>query len=374
VSEPRIFISAGEASGDLYGAELARELNRILPQAKMFGLAGPRMAEAGVEPIVEFDRLVVMGFVEVAARLPFFLRLRRQVNRLLAEDPPDLVIPIDYPGFNLRLTAAAHAAGVPVLYYIPPQLWAWRQERAKILAEGADRVAVVFPQEEPFLRDFGVEAVFVGHPLLGMLERPEPPGGAISALRIDPKRPILGLLPGSRPQEVRRLLKPFLKVADEVVSRRPDVQVLVAAAPHVPADLYAAVKYPVVADSLQVLSAATAVLTKSGTTTVQSALLETPLVIAHRAHPLTYRLARRLVRVDSVGMVNLLAGARFVPEYVQALPTDEIADSLMPLLDEESRERQEMIEGLRALRGLLGAPGAAARVAAMAAELLGQTG
>jgi lipid-A-disaccharide synthase len=374
VSEPRIFISAGEASGDLYGAELARELNRILPQAKMFGLAGPRMAEAGVEPIVEFDRLVVMGFVEVTARLPFFLRLRRQVNRLLAEDPPDLVIPIDYPGFNLRLTAAAHAAGVPVLYYIPPQLWAWRQERAKILAEGADRVAVVFPQEEPFLRDFGVEAVFVGHPLLGMLERPEPPGGAISALRIDPKRPILGLLPGSRPQEVRRLLKPFLKVADEVVSRRPDVQVLVAAAPHVPADLYAAVKYPVVADSLQVLSAATAVLTKSGTTTVQSALLETPLVIAHRAHPLTYRLARRLVRVDSVGMVNLLAGARFVPEYVQALPTDEIADSLMPLLDEESRERQEMIEGLRALRGLLGAPGAAARVAAMAAELLGQTG
>ncbi len=374
MSEPRIFISAGEASGDLYGAELARELNRILPQAKMFGLAGPRMAEAGVEPIVEFDRLVVMGFVEVTARLPFFLRLRRQVNRLLAEDPPDLVIPIDYPGFNLRLTAAAHAAGVPVLYYIPPQLWAWRQERAKILAEGADRVAVVFPQEEPFLRDFGVEAVFVGHPLLGMLERPEPPGGAISALRIDPKRPILGLLPGSRPQEVRRLLKPFLKVADEVVSRRPDVQVLVAAAPHVPADLYAAVKYPVVADSLQVLSAATAVLTKSGTTTVQSALLETPLVIAHRAHPLTYRLARRLVRVDSVGMVNLLAGARFVPEYVQALPTDEIADSLMPLLDEESRERQEMIEGLRALRGLLGAPGAAARVAAMAAELLGQTG
>jgi lipid-A-disaccharide synthase len=219
VSEPRIFISAGEASGDLYGAELARELNRILPQAKMFGLAGPRMAEAGVEPIVEFDRLVVMGFVEVAARLPFFLRLRRQVNRLLAEDPPDLVIPIDYPGFNLRLTAAAHAAGVPVLYYIPPQLWAWRQERAKILAEGADRVAVVFPQEEPFLRDFGVEAVFVGHPLLGMLERPEPPGGAISALRIDPKRPILGLLPGSRPQEVRRLLKPFLKVADEVPIR-----------------------------------------------------------------------------------------------------------------------------------------------------------
>ncbi len=122
------------------------------------------------------------------------------------------------------------------------------------------------------------------------------------------------------------------------------------------------------------MSAATAVLTKSGTTTVQSALLETPLVIAHRAHPLTYRLARRLVRVDSVGMVNLLAGARFVPEYVQALPTAEIADSLMPLLDEESRERQEMIEGLRALRGLLGAPGAAARVAAMAAELLGQTG
>ena len=246
---------------------------------------------------------------------------------------------------------------MPVLYYVAPQLWAWRQERARILAEGADRVAVVFPQEGPFLRDFGVEAVFVGHPLLGMLERPEPPGEAISALRTGPNGPILGLLPGSRPQEVRRLLGPFLKVADEVVHRRPDVHVLVAAAPHVPADMYAGVKYPLVADSLQVLSAATAV-------------FETPLVIAHRAHPLTYRLARRLVRVDSVGMVNLLAGERFVPEFVQALPTDKIANSLMPLLDEGSRERADMIEGLRAIRGLLGAPGAPRRVAAMAAELL----
>jgi lipid-A-disaccharide synthase len=290
------------------------------------------MAQAGVEPIVDFEKLVVMGFVEVAARLPFFLSLRRRIQRSFRDNPPDLFIPIDYPGLNLRLAVSAHEAGVPVLYYIAPQLWAWRQERARILAANTDRVAVAFPQEEWFLREFGVDAVFVGHPLLGRLDDLKPPEMAISATGADPERPILGLLPGSRPQEARRLLRPFLAVADEVVRRRPDVQVLVSGAPHVPDEYYAASGYPIVPDSLQVLSASTAVLTKSGTTTVQAALHGTPLVIAHRVHPLTYLLARRLVRVENVGMVNLLAGHQFVPEFIQHLPTNDIADALIPLV------------------------------------------
>ncbi len=371
MSEPRIFLSAGEASGDLHAAALATALREFYPRAKLFGLAGPRMAAAGVEPIVDFDTLMVMGLAEIVSRLGSFVRLRRQVRRLLAARPPDLVIPVDYPGFNLWLCEQAHGRGIPVLYYIAPQLWAWRPQRAQILARHADRVAVVFPHEEPFLREFGVEAVFVGHPLLDCHVARESPREAIAALGLDPARPVLGLLPGSRPQEVRCLLEPFLAVAQEVERRRPDVQVVVSGAPHVPAVYYTAAKgIPLVADSSRVLGAATAVLTKSGTTTVEAALAQTPLVIAHRVHPLTYRVARRLVNVDSVGMVNLLAGERIAPEFIQSLPVARIAEALLPLLDPNSVARRTMLEGLRRVSERLGEPGAPRRVAGMARELM----
>lgn len=369
MSQPRIFLSAGEASGDLHGANLALALRRAHSNAELIGLAGPRMRSAGVRTIVDFDRLVVMGFVEVLSRLPFFFALRRRVRRLLDEAPPDLVIPVDYPGFNLWLCGEAHARGIPVLYYIAPQLWAWRQERAQILAETVDRVAVAFPQEEPFLRKFGVEALFVGHPLLDALGNGETRREANQALDADPERPLLGLLPGSRPQEVRRHLKPFLAVAREITRRRPEVQVRVSGAPQVPDDDYSAADVPLVADSERLLRAATAVLTKSGTTTVEAALRETPLVIGHRVHPLTYLIGRRLIQVESVGMVNLLAGRRIVPEFVQKLPVRRIAESLLPLL-EDSEERERMVAALREVRGRLGEPGAARRVAEMASELL----
>jgi lipid-A-disaccharide synthase len=341
------------------------------PDAELSGLAGPRMAQAGVRPIVEFERLAVVGFAEVLTRLPFFISLRRRVRRLLDETQPDLVIPVDYPGFNLWLCGEAHARGIPVLYYIAPQLWAWRQERARILAEKADRVAVVFPQEEPFLRGFGVEAVFVGHPLLDLKEGRETPRDAIAALGADPERPILGLLPGSRSQEVRRLLEPFLATAREVKRRRPAVQVIVSTAPDVPLELYAAASgYPLVHDSGRVLSASTAVLAKSGTSTVEAALCGTPLVIAYRVHPLSYMLARRIVHVENIGMVNILAGRRIAPEFVQHLPTDTMAETLLPLLDRGSDERRAMVEALRAVRDQMGEPGAPQRVAEMASELL----
>ena len=371
MSEPKIFLSAGETSGDLHGASLAQELRSLFPQARLVGLAGPRMREAGVQPLVDFDKLIVMGFAEVLAKLPFFLRLQRRVRQLLEEEPPDLVIPIDYPGFNLRLTADAHRRGCKVLYYIAPQVWAWRPERAGILAESADRVAVVFPQEEEFLQKSGVDAVFVGHPLLDEAEAWEGRKEAISGLDADPQRPILGLLPGSRPQEVRRLLVPFVHTARKVLEKRPDVQVMVSEAPSVPSALYGpAGEFRRVADSGAVLSASTAVLTKSGTTTIEATIRGTPLIIGHRVNPLSYLLARRLIKVEHIGMVNVLAGRAVVPEFVQDLPPGEMANALLPLLEESSRERRAMVAELTRVREMLGEPGAPRRVAELARQVI----
>ncbi len=329
------------------------------------------MVAAGVQPLADFETLNVIGIVEVASRIPFFLALRRSLRQVFDRQKPDLFIPIDYPGFNLHLVEDAHRRGISVLYYIAPQLWAWRPKRARILAENADRVAVVFPHEEPFLRKWGVDAVFVGHPLVDRLPTWESRSEAISRLGADPDRPILGILPGSRPQEVRRLLPPFLEVAREVVGRRPDVQVLISEAPEVPAALYSvATEYPHVRDSGTVLSAASAVLTKSGTTTIEATLRCTPLVIAYRVNVLSYVLARRLIQIDMIGMVNVLAGELVAPEFIQKLPRRAIADALMPLLDDGSAERAEMVAALARVRDMLGSPGAPERVASLARELL----
>jgi lipid-A-disaccharide synthase len=370
VSEPRILLSAGETSGDLHGAELAKELRELYPDAEMFGLAGPRMAAVGVRPIVDFGRLPVTGLVEVLPRLPFFLGLRRQLRRILDSDPPDLVIPIDYPGFNLWLARQARIRGIRVLVYIAPQVWAWRRSRTRALAEDADRVAVVFPQEETFLQENGVEARFVGHPLVDRLTEWPEREEARSRLGIVDE-PVLGLLPGSRVQELRRHLSPFLRVARAVSRRHPGLRVLVARAPDVPAELYRrGPDFQLVEDSRTVLRASDAVLTKAGTSTVEAALAGTPLVVAHRVNPMTYLIGRWLVEVESITMVNLLAGERVVPEYVQRLPIESIAGDVSELLKPASERREAMLRALAGVRERLGEPGAARRTANLAREAL----
>lgn len=371
---PTIFLSAGEPSGDLHGAAVARALRRRWPDARLLGLAGPRMQAAGVEPIAPFDRLAVMGFAEVLRHLPFFLRLLRRARRTLAERAVDLVIPIDYPGFNLRLARAAAGRGVPVLYYIAPQVWAWHRSRAGKLAATADRLAVILPFEEEVFREYDADVHFVGHPLAAAAPPPASREAFCQGLGLDPARRILAVFPGSRRQEVERHLEPFLGAAQRVVDARWHLQPVLARSADVADDAYAGVPYPLTHDAASLLAHAHVALVKSGTTTLETALAGVPMVIAYRTHPLTFWLARRLVEVEHVGLANLVAGRRIAPELLQDDVTPaSLAAALLPLVD-EGPARAAALAGMREVRAALrtGSDASAAdRVAELAGELLG---
>lgn len=366
-----IFLSVGEPSGDLHGAALARALRARLPGVRLIGLGGPLMAREGVELLADVEDLAVMGFVEVLSRLPFFVRLRRTVFDALESERVDLVIPIDYPGFNLRLAHHARAEGHKVLYYIAPQVWAWHASRAGQLARDTDRIAVILPFEVEFLGRYGASAEFVGHPLLDAERWESNRDEWMARFGLDPQRPLLGLMPGSRRQELKRHLQLFSATADAIREIRPEVQVAIGAPDGMSTDAYAGVHHPVVTDARGLLRASSAALVKSGTSTLEAALAGTPFVVAYRMNPLTYQIARRVVEVPHIALANLIAGARVVPEFVQGDATPEaLSAALLPLLDESSTERVRVVSGLRRVEAALGGGGAAARVAEIAAELL----
>lgn len=376
MAAPTIFLSAGEPSGDLHGGELAAAIRRHLPDARLTGLGGPRMAAAGVELVAHVDQLAVMGFAEVASRLPYFVRLLRRVRRILRTDPPDLVIPIDYPGFNFRLSRYAKDEGLRVLYYIAPQVWAWRRHRARVLARLVDHLAVILPFEAPLFAGHGANVSFVGHPLLDV----EPARTSLEAFcettDLDPARPILALFPGSRAQEVSRHLEIFAEAAREVHRFRDDVQPVIAAGTGLADAMYAGTAYPRTADTWGLLQHAQAAIVKSGTSTLQAALTCTPMVVAYRMSPLSFQVARRVVRVKHVGLVNLVADDRIVPELIQHEATAEaLSDAILPFVDPSHPARGRAIADLEHVRNRLAGPDempVAERVARIALDLIGR--
>lgn len=364
---PTIFLSAGETSGDRYGGRLARALRERIPGVTLLGMGGQEMASADVRLLADLQDLAVLGLAEVARSVPFFVRLRRRVRRCLVREGVDLVVPIDYPGFNLPLARFASRRGISVLYYIAPQVWAWHRSRARSLAQYADRLCVVLPFEEEVFRATSAEVEFVGHPLLDEEHVP----AETPEREVDSGPPVLGLFPGSRAQEVARLLEPFLGAAGQLSLRYPELRIVVARSPHLDASQYPGVGAGRLVPAEEAARTATAALTKSGTMTLELALHGTPMVVAYRMHPVTFWLARRLVRVDHVALVNLIAGRRLVPELLQdEVVPDRLVRAVSPLLDGGSARRQEVREGLSAVSSRLGRPGVAERVADRCVELL----
>ena len=369
LSVREILILAGEASGDLHGALLAEHLRARRADLALVGTGGARMRAADVLMLEEHEGVV--GFLEVLRHIPAHLRLEKRLKARLASGAVGLVICIDYPGFNMRMAAAAQAVGAPVLYYITPQVWAWRAGRMRTMAKIITKAAVILPFEEAMLRAAGMDATFVGHPLLDRAREMPLRADARQRIGMPVDGDLLALFPGSRAQEIHRHLTDFVAVARELERRRPGLRVVVSVAPTIEFrddD----VPFPMVRSaSFDVLRAADVALCKSGTTTLEAAVAGCPCAIVYRTSAISYAIARRLVKIPHIGLLNIVAGRQVAPEFVQdAFRPVPVADALEPLFDPASPARRTMEAGLAEVRARLGTPGASARVAEMALGML----
>jgi lipid-A-disaccharide synthase len=360
-------ISCGEASGDLYAGALAAELRRRVPDAEIFGFGGPELRRAGGELIGDFTRFSVTGLVESLRVIPrSVLMLRRLIDAARARRP-DVFVPIDFPDFNFRLMAGVRRLGIPIVYYVSPQLWAWRPGRMKTMQASVDRVLVIFPFEERIYKDAGVDVRFVGHPLVDAAKAGQSRAEFLAAHGLAPDAPTIALLPGSRRNEVEHTAPVFADAMPLIRARMPGVQFTVACAATIAdaqfAPLSSAGAALVRGQTDEVIASADVAITASGTATVQCAMHERPMVVVYRLSPLTYRLGKRFVNVDMYAMPNLVAGSRIVPELIQEDFTPErVSAEVVSLLTDRVRHA-ETIEALRRVKAQLGTSGASARAA-----------
>jgi lipid-A-disaccharide synthase len=364
-------ISCGEASGDAYAGALAAELLRRDPGCRISGFGGERLRRAGAALTGDYRGFAVTGLTEAIRVLPRSYGMYRRLVSHARTERPDVFVAIDFPDFNFRLGAAVHALGIPVVYYVSPQLWAWRSGRIHTMKRFVAKVLPIFPFEADIYRQEGIPVEFVGHPLVDLIDVRSPRDEFLRGYGLDPAKPTVALLPGSRPNELRATVPVLAAAMPLIAAQVPDVQFVVARAPHVPDALLATLgpgtgpsRVAIVEGRTDdVLHASDTVITASGTATVQTALHEKPMVIVYRLSPLTYRVGRPFVRVSTFGMANLIAGRMVVPELIQeAFTPARVAEETLRFLTVPAAAA-EARDALAAVRAKLGTPGASGRAA-----------
>jgi len=375
----KIMIIAGEASGDMHGASLVRAIKKRSPDTFVFGVGAHAMQSEGAQILVDSRELSVVGLTEVISKLPTIYRAMGMVKKALHRLQPNLLILIDFPDFNFRVAAVAKKLKIPILYYISPQIWAWRQSRVKKIKRMVDHMAVIFPFEAAFYRKHRVPVTFVGHPLLDRI----PPPAAQPTKRSDLKKPVVGLLPGSREKEVATLLPVMLQAAQEINHRLPAVKFLVSCSTSIKEDLLENIFHQY-AGALDVairkgpveplIKESNVLVGASGTVTLEAALHGTPTIIVYRVSPLSYWLGKRLIKVDYIGIVNLIAKKQLMPELIQEdASAQPIARTVIRMLS-EPQQLMQLEKELLGVRDLLGGTGASDRVAQIGFDLIEQAG
>jgi lipid-A-disaccharide synthase len=375
----RVLIIAGEASGDLHGANLVKVIRAVDPSIIFKGVGSKHMLEAGVGLLWDAAEMAVVGLPGVD-RLATIFNVFRMVSSILHRWQPDLVILIDYPEFNLLIAGKAKRLGIPVMYYISPQIWAWRSGRINTIRRRVDRMVVILPFEEKIYREAGVEASFVGHPLLDVVSVKNKDELASSQYVRSGNDRLVGLLPGSRFSELSRLMPVMLDAAKILTKNLPEIRFLMPLAPTIrrdQVDPYLRERdLPLTVvehNTYEIIQMCEIIVAASGTVTLEAAILGTPLVVVYKVHPLTYWIGKRLVRVKHVALVNLVTSQTFVPELIQHDATPErISQEVMDILGDPKRQ-EWMRQCLRDVRQKLGRPGASARAAAIALELMGKS-
>ncbi len=364
----RVMMIAGEASGDLHGSGVVRELKKRVPSIDVFGMGGDKMEAEGMELIYHMSSLCLMGFVEVLKNIPIIRSVERKLERLLDQRKPAVVVLIDYPGFNLRFARKAKEHGVKVLYYISPQVWAWNKRRVKKMKRVVDKMDVVFPFEVDIYTQENIDVEFVGHPLAETLHSSCSRESFFQKHKFNVSNKLLGLFPGSRPQEIKDIL-PTLVAAASKLQRIHSVQVAIGVAPNLSLDLYNRFTRGDCSITLiengtyDLMEHSDAIIVASGTATLESGWFGTPMVVVYRTSPVTFFIGRLLVNVPHIGLVNIVARKPVVPEFVQhQMNPENLVNSVSRILQDEAYA-QAMRTELSIVKKKLGAPGASGRVA-----------
>lgn len=376
-NEKKIVIVAGEASGDMHAAGLIHGLKKIRPNIQVTAMGGDKLRHAGAEILVDYHKLAVVGIVEILRHYPDIKRALNQLESHLIQQKPDLLILVDYVEFNLRLAKKAKALGIQVLFYISPQVWAWRQGRVKKIGQVIDMMAVIFPFELAFYHRYQIPVRYVGNPLVGKVAASRPRLDNFKTFHLDPEKPVIGLQPGSRRSEITRLLPLYLNTARLLKATLPDIQFVLPVAPgithawiheQIPDDLNITLIEN--ESAYDVMNVCTAILTASGTATLETALMGVPMVVAYQVAPLSYAIMKRLIKIPFISLVNIIAQKQVIQEFVQQQATPEVlVEELLKLLGNPDY-RQTIKTGLNEVKQKLGTTKGSDAIAELADEML----